>query len=329
MKKFRFLLPAVLTVITASVQAEWHQFQQNIMGTRIHVELWHESESTAHYCSEQVFSEMHRIDGLMSVYKPDSEVSLINQSATQAAQALSSELTELIEKSLQYSDHTNGAFDITYASVGYKYNYRKKQRPSNAFIDEYLDSIDYRAIELKNGSIYFSKKGMRIDLGGIAKGYAVDQGLEILEKCGVSQALVSAGGDSRLLGDRQGRPWMMGIQHPRNRRAVALRIPLSSTAISTSGDYERFFFIKDERIHHIINPETGASAKGVWSATVIGPEAIDTDALSTSIFILGVEKGIQLIDTLPEFEAVMIDSNAKVHYSSGLGEPEQADIANN
>ena len=162
---------------------------------------------------------------------------------------------------------------------------------------------------------------MSIDLGGIAKGYAVDRAIHILQKCGIQQALVSAGGDSKILGDKQGRPWMIGIQHPRKKQAVALSIPLTDTAISTSGDYERFFLSNDERIHHIINPQTGKSAKQSWSATVIGPDAITTDALSTTIFILGAEKGLKLINSLDNIDAIIIDSSGVVHYSSGLENP--------
>ena len=134
--------------------------------------------------------------------------------------------------------------------------------------------------------------------------------------------MVSAGGDSRILGDRGGHPWVIGIRHPRDPDGLALRLPLSHTAVSTSGDYERFFIADGERIHHILDPKTGRSAKDSWSATVIGPDAMTTDALSTTIFILGAVKGIALVESLEGFDAIVIDTHGKVHYSSGLEEPE-------
>ncbi|MDX1335552.1 MAG: FAD:protein FMN transferase, partial [Gammaproteobacteria bacterium] len=186
--------------------------------------------------------------------------------------------------------------------------------------------INYRHIRLgqQNSTVAFDKQGVRIDLGGIAKGYAVDNGIRILRECGMTNALVSAGGDTRLLGDRAGRPWMTGIQHPRKRPGVAVVLPLSDAAISTSGDYERFFIDDNgERHHHIISPKTGKSVSETISATVIGPVALMTDALSTTLFILGAEKGLPLIETMPEFDAIIIDASGKMHYSKGLLPPEE------
>ena len=133
--------------------------------------------------------------------------------------------------------------------------------------------------------------------------------------------MVSAGGDSRIIGDREGRPWIIGIQHPRDPDGIALRLPLSDSAVSTSGDYQRYFIDNGERIHNIINPKTGRSASASWSTTVIGPDAMTTDALSTTIFILGAVKGLALVESLAGIDAIIIDSNGKVHYSSGFQDP--------
>jgi thiamine biosynthesis lipoprotein len=231
-------------------------------------------------------------------------------------------MRQIIEKSLYFSTISEGAFDITYASVGYAYDYRNRQQPDDESLATNLPAVDYRHIELDNDRIRFEHSGVRIDLGGIAKGYAVDRAIGIVRQCGISQAMISAGGDSRIIGDRRGRPWMIGIQHPRDPEAIALRVPLSETAVSTSGDYERFFIQDGERVHHIINPTTGRSAKNSWSATVTGPNAMTTDALSTSIFILGAAKGLALIESLDRIDAIIIDSTGKLHYSSGFQVPE-------
>jgi thiamine biosynthesis lipoprotein len=304
--------------ISPPLHADWLRRSENIMGTRVSVELWDDASGRAADCAQRVFDEMRRIDALMSPYRNDSEIAAINRDAAIEAVAISPELYALIERSLEFSRLSDGAFDISFASVGYRYDYRRGTRPDDDSIRHMIDNIDYRQIRLENGRIRFGKPGMRIDLGGIAKGHAVDRSIELLRKCGIDHALVSAGGDSRLLGDRNGRPWMIGIRHPRREDAVALRLPLENSAISTSGDYERFFISNGERVHHIINPRTGKSAGKSWSSTVIGPDATTTDALSTTLFILGAERGMKLIDQLDGLDAIIIDSTGQIHYSSGL-----------
>jgi thiamine biosynthesis lipoprotein len=304
------------------VNAEWHQQQRDIMGTRISVELWHKDPALAKLCSDLVFVEMNRIDALMSSYIDSSELSYINKNAATIAVKLSDEMRKLISKSLYFSDLSNGVFDITYASIGYAYDYRQSLQPSAQAIEQKLPSIDYHHVELANNKVRFADNGVRIDLGGIAKGYAVDQAIDIISACGIREAMISAGGDSRIIGDRRGRSWIIGIQHPRDPEDIALRLPLSDSAISTSGDYERFFIENGQRVHHIINPDTGRSANASWSATVTGPDAMTTDALSTTIFIMGAVKGIALIENLDGIDAIVIDNNGKVHYSSGFQPPE-------
>ncbi len=318
----RFILLALFFGLAPVAQAEWHSAQRDIMSTRISVELWHADAATANRCSERVFTEMRRIEALMSTYIASSEISRVNANASVSSLDISPELAGLIEKSLYFSDISDGAFDITYASVGYAYDYRKKQQPDADTIADALPAIDYRHVELDDNRIRFRHAGVRIDLGGIAKGYAVDRGIEQLLDCNISRALISAGGDSRIIGDRGGNPWVIGIQHPRDPAGIALRLPLSETAFSTSGDYERFFIEDGKRIHHILNPKTGKSAEGSWSATVTGPDAMTTDALSTTLFVLGAVAGIALIESLEGFDAIVIDHHGKVHYSSGFQAPE-------
>ena len=170
--------------------------------------------------------------------------------------------------------------------------------------------------------MHFLQEGVRINLGGIAKGYVVERGVGILRRNGIENAIVTAGGDSRLLGDRRGRPFMIGIRDPRQDDEVAIQVPLEEEAISTSGDYERFFDEDGIRYHHIIQPSTGEPAGGVHSATVFGPDAVLTDALSTSVFVMGVDMGLRLIAGLPDYESIVIDAEGQIFYSDGLGQPE-------
>ena len=187
-----------------------------------------------------------------------------------------------------------------------------------------MQSIDYRLIKIHpdTQSIEFAQEGVRINLGGIAKGYTVEQGVDILRKRGIQNAIVTAGGDSRLLGDRRGKPWVVGVRDPRKDGEIAVRIPLENDAISTSGDYERFFDEDGIRYHHIIQPDTGLPADGVHSATIVGPDAVITDALSTSVFVMGVDQGLRLIATLPDYEGIVIDATGRMYYSDGLRPPE-------
>ena len=323
---FRLLKPVVILLmllLPVAATADWYKQEESIMGTRIAVEFWDEDKHHAKQCAEQVFSEMRRIDALMSPYKPDSELSRLNQQAADEAIQISEEMFILLKKSLRMSQISNGAFDITFSSVGHLYDYREGIKPSEQEIQQSLERINFRHVVLdeKNHSVRFARSGVRIDLGGIAKGYAVDNGIAILDKCGIKGGLVSAGGDSRILGDRGNRPWMMGIRHPRKKDAVVVVLPLSNTALSTSGDYERFFIEDGKRYHHIISPKTGKSVATTWSATVIGPDTTTTDALSTSLFVLGPAKGLQLVESLEGIDAVIIDGQGRMHYSSGLMPP--------
>jgi thiamine biosynthesis lipoprotein len=158
-------------------------------------------------------------------------------------------------------------------------------------------------------------------VGGIGKGYAVDRCIAILQSLGVEHALVTAGGDSRIIGDRKGRPWIVGIRHPDDPNKIVTRLPLADTAMSTSGDYYRFFDEAGVRYHHIIDPRTGHSASRVRSATILGPTATETDGLSKTAFVLGAEKTLEMINRMPRFDAIFITPDGRVLYSRGLEPP--------
>ncbi|TDJ39115.1 MAG: FAD:protein FMN transferase [Gammaproteobacteria bacterium] len=303
--------------------AAWVGDARPLMGTEVSVYLWHEDEAEGRRLTEAVFDEAVRIDELMSTYKDSSQISEINRNAANAAVIAGAELASLIQRALDISVLTRGAFDITYESVGQHYDFRERRRPSDDTLAAERVLIDYRLVEVDrvSSSVRFLKQGVRINLGGIAKGYVVERGVDILRRNGVLHAIVTAGGDSRLLGDRRGRPFMIGIRDPRQDGEVAIRLPLEEEAISTSGDYERFFEEDGVRYHHIIQPSTGEPAAGIHSATVIGPDAVMTDALSTSVFVMGVDLGLKLIAGLPDYESIVIDAQGRVYYSDGLTPP--------
>lgn len=318
------LLPllALLIFLPAPVTGAWLHEEAAIMGTSVSVELWHENDGQGRELIRWVFEEMHRIDRLMSTYRPDSEISKVNSEAANGPVIISAELFDLVGKALEYSDITDGAFDITYASAGQYYDYRTGKKPDRQQLAKALPAISYHHVQLDRNArtIRFTQAGVRIDLGGIAKGYAVDRCITLLKASGVGNALVSAGGDTRVIGKHWDHPWMIGIRDPRNHDGIVTRIPLEDSAISTSGDYERYFEQDGIRYHHILNPGTGQSPHEVHSATVISTEGTHTDALSTSVFIMGVDKGLALINRLPDTEAVIIDSQGIMHYSDGLAQ---------
>lgn len=304
--------------------AKWYQHTFNTMGTRAHIEFWLDedvaSDSHAQKLIRAITAEMDRLDHAMSPYKESSELSLLNREAGKSKVTVSKELISLLAKAYDISVMSEGAFDITYASIGYQYNYREKIRPAQSSITAALPSINYQAITLDetNSTVKFTNSAIKIDLGGIAKGYAIKRCISILRSAGIYFALMSAGGDTALLGDRNGRPWLVGIKHPRAEDKNAVHIPLSDEAISTSGDYERYFIEDGKRFHHIINPKTGDSARKVVSVSVIGKDATIVDALSTTLFVKGLKEGMMIINKLPEYEAIIIDNEQRLHFSKGL-----------
>ncbi|MCI0518258.1 MAG: FAD:protein FMN transferase [Woeseiaceae bacterium] len=320
-----------LSLISTSSLAEWFGDTRPMMGTEISVYLWHDDPVAGNEAVEAVFAEVARINQLMSTYVEDSRISEINREAANGPVDAGPELTQLILRSLDVSRLTLGAFDITYESVGQHYDFREHRRPDAATIRMELPHIDYRLVHADpvNNTVSFAEQGVRINLGGIAKGYTVERAVELLRERGVRNGIVTAGGDSRLLGDRRGQPWMVGIRDPRKEGEVAISIPLVNEAISTSGDYERYFEEDGKRYHHIIQPATGEPANGVHSATIVGPDAVITDALSTSVFIMGVDKGLRLIATLPDYEGIVIDAEGRLFYSDGLRPPDSAEAADN
>jgi thiamine biosynthesis lipoprotein len=319
----RAALLAALSLGAPASRAGWVGERIDLMGTSVSAELWLEDETRGRELVEQVLDDYRRIDRDMSTYRADSEISRINALAAREPVPIDAELAALVERALNLSVLSGGAFDITYESVGYLYDFHAHKHPSEAQIDRLLPEIDYRHVHVdrERSAISFDVPGVRINLGGIAKGYAVEHAAEMLRRAGVEHAVLNAGGDTRVVGDRLGKPWIIGIRHPRLADEVVTRLPIVDEAISTSGDYERFFEEDGRRYHHIMNPATGEPAQGVVSATVIGPDATMTDGLSTTIFVLGPEKGLALIETLPDYEAVIVDSSGRLSYSSGLAPP--------
>jgi thiamine biosynthesis lipoprotein len=312
----------VLACWSAPVHAEWEtRVTDGIMGTRITVEVWTEDAARADQANAAVLAAMRHIDETMSTYKPTSEVSQVNARAADGPVHISKELFDLLVTAKEYSRLTEGAFDITYASVGYLYDFRKRIHPDEAHIQAALPAVNYAHVLLdsKRQTVRFSQHGVRIDLGGIAKGYAVDCGIDALRSLGITHGYVGAGGDSRMIGDRFGKPWVVGIRDPMQAEGTVIaRVPLVDAAISTSGDYERYFDEGGIRYHHIIDPHTGHSASKVRSATVIARTATRTDGLSKTAFVLGPEKAMEIYNGIDDVDAIIVKLDGTVIYSTRM-----------
>lgn len=321
----RLGLLLLLMLAVDPVRADWFQAGQDKMGTRIFVRLWHEDGSRAQQLLADAMAEVDRIEAAMSTYRADSEISRVNREAAEGWVPVSRELFDLIQQALELSSRTGGAFDITYDSVGQLYDFKRRARPSTDQVDEGLPAIDYRHVQLDKDAvaIRFRHPGVRINLGGIAKGYAVESVIRRLRAAGVDHALANAGGDTRVLGTRvsdTGRdgPWIVGVREPDDEMQFVAKVALDDEAVSTSGDYEQFFIEEGVRYHHILNPTTGRSAGAVRSVTVIGPDATMTDGLSTSVFVMGLTAGKALIDALPGYEVIIVDRDANLHSTAGV-----------
>jgi thiamine biosynthesis lipoprotein len=303
--------------------AGWLKREEAIMGTAITVELWADERAAGEAAMAAVMAEMHRIDRTMSPHKPASELSRINREAGRGAVPLSDEMAMLVGRAIEFSRWSDGAFDITYASVGQLYDYRAGIAPDDAALASARQSIGWQELLLdtRARTLRFGRPGMRIDLGGFAKGHAVDRCIALLRERGVAHAMVSAGGDSHVLGDRRGRPWMIAVRDPRREAGVVAVLPLEDVAISTSGDYERYFERAGVRHHHLIDPRTGRSAAGVRSVTIVADDGLTTEALSKTVFVLGAERGMALINSLPGVDAVVVDAAGRLHHSAGLLPP--------
>jgi FAD:protein FMN transferase len=301
-------------------QGGWASREEVIMGTSVRVELWSHDHAAGADAIDAVMAEMHRIDRAMSPFKTDSELSRINRDAAAKAVPVSAEMFDLIARSIRFSQFSGGAFDITYASAGHLYDYRHGIKPTDEALTRARAAIGYKNLLLDREActVRFAIEGMRIDLGGFAKGHAVDNGAAILARRGITNAIVTAGGDSHVLGDRRGRPWTIAIRDPRRSGEVVAVLPLEDVAISTSGDYERYFEQDGVRCHHLIDPRTGKSPSSVHSVTILAADGLTSEALSKCVFVLGVDQGLRLVESQPGVDAVIVDASGALHHSSGL-----------
>lgn len=293
------------------------------MYTIVSITVSSDSKEKAKIAIERAFNELDRLAKLLNFYSQDSEVSMINRHAGSKPVKVSPETLEIIEKALYVSESTGGAFDITVGPVVRLWDFKNKILPDKRLLKEKLKYVGYKNVILdkERSTVFIKKKGAEIDLGGIIKGYAADKASEVLRKSGIKSGIVAVGGDIRTFGNRpDGKPWKVGIQNPRQKGKddeIFAVVDLSDMAISTSGDYERFFVKDGKWYHHLLNPQTGYPVYESQSVTVIAKEAVFTDAFATGIFVLGPQKGMDILKRLG-FDGVIIDKNSNILVTEGI-----------
>ena len=287
-----------------------------LMGTTVTITALDEKESRALDAIEAAFAEVARIDRLMSSYRAESQVGVLNRTGRVEA---GPDLLLVLEKAWTISDASSGAFDITIKPLLdlFSRSFEEEERaPEIDEIEACLQRVGYRRLTIE-GNLVSLPTGSEISLGGIAKGYAIDLAVAALRREGIDHGLVNAGGDLYALGDREGEPWRIAVQNPRERESLLATIPLSGMAVATSGDYERSFD-PDHEYHHVIDPRTGLSATGLMSVTVTARYALDADALATAVFVLGVDDGLALIEGLDGVETLLITDEGTMVASRGM-----------
>jgi len=298
---------------------------KTVMGTVVSVMIWHDDDTKAATAIKDVFDEFERLEALMTSWTDDSVVARINATAGTGKWAKVDEETLLVtQKALEVSRLTEGAFDISVGAFHNLWKFGSNQDgtiPSEADVSERAKLVGYKRIKVnaKKKSVRLGKEGMRITLGGIAKGYTVDRAVKILHEADFADFIIQAGGDLYVSGKKGSRQWIVGIRDPRGDRATPFAITtIENMTFSTSGDYERSLIKDGVRYHHILDPTTGKPAMQCRSVTVMAKDAISADGLSTALFVMGVENGMKLVEKLDDVEAVFVDASNKVHTSSGL-----------
>ncbi len=308
-----------------TVKVERQQF--GIMDTVISARVYVQTQEEGDWAIDSVLSLMEELEGELSRHIPGSPVDEINRKAGREAVAVPESVLFVVQRALEVGAETGGVFDITVTPLIdlWAIGTERARVPAEVEIREKLAYVDYTQVQVDPaaGQVFLPREGMALDLGGVAKGYIVDQSIEALKDMGVESAYLDAGGDIRVLGSRpDGKPWRIGIRHPGERTKIFAVLPLGpDLAVVTSGDYQRFFDEGGQRYHHILDPETGYPAwKGAASVTVIAPDTITADLLSTAFFVLGVEESLRLTEGMPGVETVIITPDLEVHMSSGVRE---------
>ena len=311
-----------ITSFSAYTQNLYHK-KLLLMGSDFEITVVAQDNLRASKAINMAIDEIKRIEKMISSWDPKSETSKINRNAGIRPVKVSPELFQLIKRAKIISKITDGAFDISYASMDriWKFDGSMKQMPSKEEIKKSIEKVGYNNILLdeQNSTVFLKLKGMKIGFGGIGKGYAADKAKKLLISKGVKAGIINASGDMNTWGKQPGnKDWTVAITNPLNKKKAFGLVPVTNRAVVTSGNYEKYVVFNGIRYTHIINPKTGYPATGIISATIFAPSAELADALATSVFVLGIEDGLNLINQLPKIDGIFIDEKGHIFNSQKI-----------
>lgn len=320
--KLKFCLFLFLGTLTAFSQIT-HKKKYALLGSPFEITVVAKDTVEGNYYVNSAVNEVKRIENLISDWIPTTQISQVNQNAGIVPIKVNNEVFELVERAIKISKLTDGAFDISYASMDkiWKFDGSMKEMPTPEAIKKSVERIGYEKIILdtKNKTIFLKDAGMKLGLGGIGQGYIADKVKEVLQAKGCTAGIVNVSGDINTWGSQiDGKPWTVGVVNPVNKNKVFATFPLIDSAVETSGSYEKYVTFNNIRYSHIIDPRTGYPATGVVSVSVFAKQTEIADALATGVFVLGVEVGLNLINQLKGIECIVVDDKGKIFTSKGI-----------
>lgn len=320
MKIFSFLILLIFCNANAQIAVKRDTV---LMGSRFDITILAADSTSAEKNINQVIDEITRIENLISEWKPSSQVSEVNRNAGIKAIKVDKELFDLTKRALAFSEITNGAFDISIAAMDkiWKFDGSMEKLPSQEILLKAIEKVGYQNIELneKESTIFLKLTGMKIGFGATGKGYAADQGRLLMQQLNANAGIVNASGDMATWGTQPDKsPWRIGITNPMNAKKSLKIIEVNNAAITTSGNYEKYVEFNDKRYSHIINPKTGMPASGLISVTVIGENVETANGLSTSIMVLGHEKGLELLKNYPNYACLILTDEGNIKRSKNF-----------
>ena len=314
---------AALATLAVGADAETIKDVRKKMGSRFEITAVHADLEVAGRAIDRAYSEIDRIEAMISSWRPASVTSEVNRQAGRRPVAVPEELFNLLRRSIKLSELTGGAFDVTFAGLGRLWDFKAEvpRLPEADAVRRALAHVGYRKLVLDSDArtVFLDDPGARIGFGAIGKGYAANRAVLVLKESGIKSGVVSAGGDLVAFGRREdGGLWDIGIAHPLYRDRIFARLPLSEQAVVTSGDYESFVTIDGKRYAHILDPRTGYPVEHLRSVTIVCPDAELADGLATAVFVLGPQAGLELVNALRGVEALLVDAGGGLHFTDRL-----------
>ncbi len=315
------LLIAVATAACQKTELSQHQESRPLMGTLVDITTEGPDPQLLASATDAAYAEMTRLSDMMNHYNPDSVVSAINRAAGVHPVAVPRELMQVLTRARMMSERTDGAFDITVGALqGWRFSPEQAHMPDAAAIAALLPLVNYRDVVLDEtqGTAFLRRKGMRIDLGGIAKLYILGAGVHVLKRNKVIHAMINGGGDVEVIGTIRGRPWRIGIRDPRHPDRLYAALEMRRGFVVSSGDYERQFERDGRRYHHILDPKTGYPTQGPRAVTLVSEDMDLINGLSSSIMVLGMARGREIIERNPAMEGIIFDRDGSAWVSPVL-----------